>query len=279
MATSVSPLEIPAHAPVREAAPTVRRLRALAPAPELTVSVSDRWEDVDEGLRVVHDGFVEVGYMEPQPSGRRMIAQYLNPGTVFVVARMGEEPVGVIALIPDGPFGLPSDRSFREEIDALRVSGEPLFEVGSMAVRTSWRRHTRHIVAGLLSATFLAVSESPGFRAVMSVEPRQENFYSSLLNSERLGDDRPLYGAPAALLLTDGPRIVHAMFSDGSNAQRMLREMVLTPDSGWREDRRTGEAWPAEQVAELLDEQGCLGSLLGQLRVLDAVVPGMLRGI
>jgi N-acyl amino acid synthase FeeM len=279
MATSLAPIRLaPEESPVLEPVRVPLR-RTLVPAPELTVTVSDRWDDVEEGLRVIHDGFVEAGYMNPQPSGTRMIAQYLNPATLFIVARMGEEPVGVIALIPDGPFGLPSDRSFREEIDELRLTREPLFEASSMAVRHAWRRHTRQIVAGLLSAAFLAASERPGFRVVMSVEPRQENFYTSLLDTERLGEDRPLYGAPAALLVTDGSRIVRAMLSEGTNGQRMLRDMVLEPDAGWRDDRRAGISWPPERVGELLEEQGCLRSLLGQLRVLGGVLPGLLNAL
>ena len=95
---------------------------AMPAVDEIDVTASDRVEDIDEALMVVHDGFVEAGYLDPTPSGRRMHPAYLNPGTVFFVARVDGETVGTCALIADGPFGLPSDRAFAEENDLLRAA-------------------------------------------------------------------------------------------------------------------------------------------------------------
>ena len=113
--------------------------RDLTP-PEITVVVSNDVVDVDDALAVVHDEFVDMGYMEPQASGRRMHQAYLNPGTVFVVARIDGVTVGTLAMVADGPFGLPADRAFAEELDDLRRTGRDVLEVGSLAIRREWRR-------------------------------------------------------------------------------------------------------------------------------------------
>ena len=67
-----------------------------------------------------------------------MHPSYLNPGTVFLVARIDGETVGTCAMIADGPFGPPSDRAFAEENDADARRGDGrLHECGSLAVAGS----------------------------------------------------------------------------------------------------------------------------------------------
>ena len=101
---------------------------------EIEIVLSDRVEDVGEVLSVVHDGFVEAGFTPPQPSGKRLHPSYLNPGTVFALARIDGEPVGAAVVVVDGPFGLPSDRAFAEENDALRASAP----IRSTSADRSW---------------------------------------------------------------------------------------------------------------------------------------------
>jgi hypothetical protein len=245
--------------------------RMLVPAPPttgrqaVTVVTTDRWEDVREALTVVHDGFVEAGYMAPQPSGRRMIGPYLNDDVVFSLAYVGEEIAGVIALIPDGPFGLPSDDAFRDQTDLLRSAGRPLFESGSLVVRRSCRRHTRKILAGLFAGHMRVLRETPGATTVVSVEPGQESFYWSLSGATPLSGPRDHYGAPAVLLATDYPRMVDLMGRSRTNGQRMVRDLVLGSGSGWLVDRRSGERWPVDEVAALIEEQVSLDRLLQPL--------------
>ena len=133
-----------------------------------TSSLSDRVEDVDEALAVVHDGFVEAGYTLPRsPRAGGCTPSYLNPGTIFAVARIDGEPVGAAVLVADGPFGLPSDRAFAEENDALRALGSgPMLECGSFVVAAPWRRHTRRVfvrvIAALIRVALDEFPDSPG---------------------------------------------------------------------------------------------------------------------
>ena len=101
---------------------TPRRGRALTS--EIDVTIADRVEDVDEALEVVHDGFVEAGYHAPPlgPADARLLPE---PGHLFLVARIDGRRPGRCAVVVDGPFGLPSDRAFAEENDALRPSARP----------------------------------------------------------------------------------------------------------------------------------------------------------
>jgi hypothetical protein len=246
------------HAPAPVVAPAGRE--------DVTVITTDRWEDVRDALAVVHDGFVAAGYMRPQPSGRRMIGPYLNDGVTFSIAYIGDEIAGVLGLMPDGAFGLPSDSAFGDLMSDLRVTGSPLFECGSLVVAERWRRHTRTVLAGLAAANMRVFRETPGAISVISAEPRQQTFYESLFGAGPVSDVRDHYGAPAVLLASDYPAMVATLSRPCTNGQRLVSGLVLGADTSWLTDRRQGERWPVHEVAALMDEQVGLSELLAPPR-------------
>ncbi|MBJ7456644.1 MAG: hypothetical protein JHC74_11350 [Thermoleophilia bacterium] len=248
---------------------------------EIDVVASDRVEDVDDALAVVHDGFVEAGYLAPQASGRRMHPSYLNPGTIFFVARIEGEAVGTCALIADGPFGLPSDRAFAEENDALRAEcDDPLWEAGSLVIRSEHRRSTRRIVMRLFAAmTRVALHEFPHSPVPMAVAPENERFYGSLAGARELAGERPLYGAPAVLLLTGGAALAAHCARKTTPSQRRMHALITEPSPSWLTDRRTHRAPPRAWLEALVEEQGVTQALAAQIELLSERHPHVLATI
>jgi hypothetical protein len=249
---------------------------------EIEVVLSDRIEDVDAALTVVHDGFVEAGYTRPMTSGRRMHAAYLNPGTIFGLARIGDEPVGAVVLVMDGPFGLPSDRAFVEENDALRhVSRSPILECGSFAVSAPWRRHTRRVFVRLIAALVRAtIDDLPDSPVVIAVSPETERFYRGTLRLERLGGPRPLYGDASLLLCTPSLLTLQECLRAGATSPaRAMHRILEGPEPDWMADRRTGRPLPARWLAELNEEQGVTAALEAQLRLLATRHPEAWRAL
>lgn len=246
------------------------------PLADIEITISDRPEDVDEALRVVHDGFVEAGFMAPRPSGRRMHLSYLNPGTTFFVARMDGEPVGASALVADGPFGLPSDRAFAEENDALRRAGSGVVhESGSLSVLRTHRRHTRRILMRLIAAmSRVTLADYPTAPIPIAVAPENLRFYQALVDAELVGESRLLYGAPAILMVTNGLRIHRHATARRTPIARTMDLLCGDPHPDWLADRRTGEALPAGWLAPLLRECDGVSRLLHQAAVLEAVAAG-----
>lgn len=242
---------------------------------EIDIIVSDRVEDIDDALMVVHDGFVEAGYLEPQSSGRRMHASYLNPGTTFFLARIGGEPVGACALIADGPFGLPSDRAFIEENDALREAGGDLLrEAGSLVVRDDFRRSTRRIVTRMFAGmTRIALEEFPTAPVPLAVSPENQRFYSSLAGAQAITGERPLYGAPALLLLTGGVALAAHCARQSTPTQRRMHSLITEPNPSWLVDRRAYRPPPEGWLEALLEEQWLTRTLGSQLELLSARHP------
>ena len=254
---------------------------AMPSVEEIDVTASDRVEDIDEALMVVHEGFVEAGYLDPTPSGRRMHVAYLNPGTIFFVARIDGETVGTCALIADGPFGLPSDRAFAEENDALRAAVDgPLYEAGSLAVRAEYRRSTRRIVMRLFAAmTRVALAEFPDAPVPLAVTPDNRRFYSAMAGALDIAGPRPLYGAPAVLLQTGARALAAHCAQRATPTQRAMDALLTEPDPAWFTDHRSRLPLPSEWLAALLDEQGVTDALAAQIRLLAERYPEALARV
>jgi len=248
---------------------------------EIEVTIADAACDIDEALTVIHDGFVEAGYLTPRPSGRRMHPSYLNPGTIFFVARIDGETAATCAIVADGPFGLPSDRAFVEENDAIRAEGAwVLRECGSLAVSGRHRRHTRRIVMRLFAAaTRVALAEFPEVPVAIAVTPENERFYGAIAGAVQVAGPRPLYGAPAVLLRTGGVPIARHCAQRTTPTQRSMDALINEPNPAWMRDRRVGAPLPADWLEVLLEEHGVTETLGAQLRLLAAGSPDALARI
>jgi hypothetical protein len=234
----------------------------------ISVILSDHVDDVDDALMVVHHGFVAAGYTEPRPSGRRMHPSYLNPGTRFALARIDDEPVGTVAMVNDGPFGLPCERAFAEEVDTLRMRGA-VHEVGSLVVDAQWRRHTRSIFLHMMATMVRVVLEfDDDDSVVLAVAPETARFTGGMFGAEPLTDPRPLFGAPAVLLRTSRRRLLECFAAPATSGRRELRRMVLDPDPGWLDVRLCGGSLPSDWWEPLLEEEGTAARLRNQWAIL-----------
>ena len=248
---------------------------------EIDVTVADGASDIDEALAVIHDGFVEAGYLTPRPSGRRMHPAYLNPGTIFLVARIDGETAATCAVVADGPFGLPSDRAFVEENDAMRAEGSGVLrECGSLAVSGAHRRHTRRLVMRMFAAaTRIALAEFPDAPVAIAVTPENERFYSAIAGAVQVAGSRPLYGAPAVLLRTGGVPLARHCARRMTPTQRSMDSLINEQSPDWMCDRRVGAPLPVDWLEGLLEEHGVTEMLGDQLRLLAAGSPDALARI
>lgn len=254
-----------------------RRIAAQEDVAEIDVVVSDDIDDIDDALRLIHDGFVAAGYSAPYPSGRRMHPSYLNPGTVFFVARIDGVPAGTCALIADGPFGLPSDRAFAEENDQIRAEGLTPHECGSLAVRTEARRHTRHVLMHVIAAMARhALQHFPEAPVPMAVTPESERFYGAVVGARHVAGPRPLYGAPAALMRTSGVMLAAHCAQRTTSSQRMMDDLVQEPSPAWLRRRPDAGPLPPDYLIPLLEEQGVAADLAAQVELLAARHPTVL---
>ena len=98
--------------------------------------------ELESAYRLVHDVYVEMGYILRRQNGLRMRAFELCPETATFVAKTPScGIIGSISVIVDSPdLGLPSDKVFKEEIDAFRREGRRVCEMSNQAVLKEFRR-------------------------------------------------------------------------------------------------------------------------------------------
>src|SRR5690349_8210347 len=75
--------------------------------PGLTISLARSGEDLEAAYRLLHDVYVEIGFMEPHPSGLRLNVFNALPQTSVAVAKIDGKVIGTLTLTRENPLGLP----------------------------------------------------------------------------------------------------------------------------------------------------------------------------
>lgn len=97
-------------------------------------------DDLLGGLRLVHDAYVQRGYIHPSPNGVRLRAYEAMPETATFVARVGHRIVGTISVVVDSPaLGLPCTEAFGDVVGDLRGQGRRIAEATNWAVSPGYR--------------------------------------------------------------------------------------------------------------------------------------------
>jgi hypothetical protein len=98
-------------------------------------------DELRQAYRLVHDEYVETGYIRPQPSGLRVrIFEALADMATFV-AKVGDRVVGVLSLMGDSSgLHLPCESVFRTEVQSLRAAGASPSELTNQAVVKEFRK-------------------------------------------------------------------------------------------------------------------------------------------
>lgn len=145
-------------------------------------------EDLTSAYRLVHDVFVQRGYIAACESGLRVRVFEALPETATFVAKAEEQVVGVTSVIIDSPdLGLPSDHAFKAEIDQLRAQGRKVCEGTNWLVVES-HRHSA-VMTELMRCSFAHATAEGCTDFIGAVSPGHAKFYG-LLGFEQLGQQK-----------------------------------------------------------------------------------------
>jgi N-acyl amino acid synthase FeeM len=156
--------------------------------------------------RLVYSLYLEKAYALPHPSRMWLSIFDALPETTTLIVRRGEDVVGALTVIFDSPAGLPADRLYAAELDAMRRLGRRPAEIVSLGVSPEASRGSE-ILVKLFNFVYLLSRKIRGATDLVStVNPRHAGFYKRTLPFERAGDVRDydkVGGAPAVLLRMD----------------------------------------------------------------------------
>lgn len=102
----------------------------------LEIRVARTAPELEAAYRILHDSYVEMGYMNPEASGMRITKYFALPTTTTLIAVLNEEVIGTLSIIQRTKMGLPMENL--AAIDSL-VKGESAAEVSSLAVSAKYR--------------------------------------------------------------------------------------------------------------------------------------------
>jgi ribosomal protein S18 acetylase RimI-like enzyme len=145
-------------------------------------------DDLRQAYRLVHDVYLETGFIRPEPSGMRLRMFETTSETATFVAKAEGRVVGVLSVVLDSPdLGLPSDAVFKPELDALRRTGARLSEVTNQAVADDYRKSA--VPTELMRCAIALLMKAGYHEAVASVSPSHNGFYD-LLGFRQVGSER-----------------------------------------------------------------------------------------
>jgi hypothetical protein len=154
---------------------------------------------------LVYHLYREKGYADVQDSGLWCSVHHLLPDTVTLAVTKGDEMVGTLSVVFDGPLGLPADELYEKEINPLRRPGRHPSEIISLGVSEEvGRRASQQILVKLFNFVYLTawyVRKSTDF--VITVNPHHADYYKKTLLFEHAGAEKTydkVGGAPAKLL-------------------------------------------------------------------------------
>ncbi|MCS6860018.1 MAG: hypothetical protein NZT92_06840 [Abditibacteriales bacterium] len=124
----------PVDGNVRRRIAALKRCRLFNENDPVTVKRAETREELEAAYRLVHQCYVEAGYIDPHPSGMRVRIFEVLPETATFIAVENGSVIGTMSLIVDSPLGLPMEESYGEELNALRRRGRKIAEVSGLAV-------------------------------------------------------------------------------------------------------------------------------------------------
>ena len=193
-----------------------------------------------------------------------------SPSTLHHPPSTASVPIGALTVVFDSPVGLPADRLYRPELDALRASGRRVAEVTSLAVadEAGTGGGTEVLVKLFNHAYFVARGIRGATDFVITVNPRHVRFYERLMLFSQAGPEREydkVGGAPAVLMRLD---------FDVAEAQRVPSSEFRVPGLAGDVSPETRNSEPGTrnrrtiyaQFRSVAEEPAIVAALAGQLR-------------
>jgi hypothetical protein len=207
-----------------------------APPDKLVLKVAETREELEACFKLLHDAYVNVGFMKPDPSGMRATIYHALPTTTTLLAKFDGRIVGTVSLIRDSEMGFPMQKIF--DIRKVRKAGGNIAEVSALAVHRRFQSTGGTILFPLMK--FMNQYATEFFdtsHLVIAVNPRHIGFYESLLFFRRLKQNPVEHydfvnGAPAVGAYLDLRRVSEIFkrhYDSKEPAKNLYRYFFETP--------------------------------------------------
>jgi len=176
-----------------ELLPRRRRYRAFrfcsgydpVPDPRLTFKIAETREELEACFRLLHDTYVQRGFMEPDPSRLRVTIYHALPTTTTLCAKYDGKVVGTLSLIRESAIGFPLQRIF--DLTSIRGRRGNIAEASALAIHPDFQRRGGMVLLPLMKFLYEYCTTFFDTRhLVVALNPRHIETYESLLFFRRL---------------------------------------------------------------------------------------------
>jgi ribosomal protein S18 acetylase RimI-like enzyme len=160
--------------------------------------------DLTAAFKLLHDAYVEQGFITPHESGMRLIVQHALPTTSILIAKLNDRVVGTISVMRDTPLGLPMEKAF--DLKEIKADGNRVAELSCLAIHPDFRRNMGGQIFFPLTlfAALFAEKNLGANGLVWNLFPHHADFYNAIFGSKNLTRKSVEYlGAPAAAIYLD----------------------------------------------------------------------------
>lgn len=158
------------------------------PDARLELKLAETRDELEACFRLLHDAYVEGGFMKPNASGMRVTPFCALPTTTTLCAKYDGQVVGTVSLIGEGVFGFPLQSAFA--LDRVRAKGGNIAEASGLAIHPAFRGNSAAVLFPLMKfVRQYCVEYFDVQHLVIAVHPDGIDVYESLLFFERLQED------------------------------------------------------------------------------------------
>jgi len=147
-------------------------------------------DELDKCLKLVHDVYVDSGYIKPDKSGKRILDYHFSEGS-SIFAAIDDKSGDIIytaSVFADSENGLPIDIAFEKEVDFLRNSGRKVVEIGCLASNPKYRFGNQFIPMLMNKTLFDYIYNVMSVNdIVITTHPKYSIVYEDILLFEKIG--------------------------------------------------------------------------------------------
>lgn len=147
---------------------------------EFTFKIAKTKEELEQAFRLLHDAYVDQGYMKPNQTGLRVTKFHALPTTTTLIAKYNDKVVGTVSILRDAGLGLPLDSAF--DLNNVKIKYPQIAEVSSLAIQKEFRREHGFLLWPLLKYFYHYSKHLMRLNSIIvGVHPKWADFYLGIL--------------------------------------------------------------------------------------------------
>ncbi len=161
---------------------------------DVTFCEASSVEDYVSCFRLLHDVYVDAGFIQPSSPPLRIIPHHFDSeARIFMGCLTNDQaentPIYTASLFPDNEQGLPMDIGFKRQVDDLRNEGRRVVEVGCLASHPLYRKGNKNIpMLGNRMLLSYAINTIGADDLLITTHPKYLKIYEDILLFEKIGE-------------------------------------------------------------------------------------------